>query len=236
MDGALSTPQASPGTSAAADGAALVLTLELGAHGDAFLSLAASAVAAYSGFVFDTAEEAHALRAYLLRRGGADFAPPAGRLLLVDGVPAGVLAVLSPDLVRQRRLAAALALVREPRYADDAVLRQRLDLAASTLHAVRQNEAYLACIAVGERFAGRGLGRWLLCEALAEARRLGLPRLVLEVAEDNRRAIDLYTRAGFREVGRASVADPSTGRTLAFRHLAADVPGPSSPDHPLESS
>lgn len=44
---------------------------------------------------------------------------------------------------------------------------------------------------------GRGLGRALLERALAEARRLGFRRIVLETATVLREAIDLYRRNGF---------------------------------------
>ena len=46
-------------------------------------------------------------------------------------------------------------------------------------------------------FRGRGLGRRLLDDALAEARRLGFARVVLETASVLKEAIALYERYGF---------------------------------------
>lgn len=54
---------------------------------------------------------------------------------------------------------------------------------------------------IGTRSPGRGIGRALLhwCEAQAVAG--GAEQLLLEVREDNARARDLYTRAGYEELG-----------------------------------
>ena len=48
------------------------------------------------------------------------------------------------------------------------------------------------------RWRGRGLGRMLLDHGLAEARRLGFNRVVLETASVLKEAIRLYERYGFR--------------------------------------
>lgn len=48
------------------------------------------------------------------------------------------------------------------------------------------------------KFRGRGLGRQLLDHGLAEARRLGFRRVVLETASVLKEAIRLYERYGFR--------------------------------------
>ena len=56
----------------------------------------------------------------------------------------------------------------------------------------------IAGIAIHRDFQGKGLGRALLCAALAELAVLGYGRCCLLVATDNRRAFSLYRRAGFR--------------------------------------
>ena len=56
----------------------------------------------------------------------------------------------------------------------------------------------IAGIAIHPDFQGKGLGRALLCAALAELAVLGYGRCCLLVATDNRRAFSLYRRAGFR--------------------------------------
>jgi len=60
----------------------------------------------------------------------------------------------------------------------------------------------LANIAVREELRGRGLGRALLDDALAQAARRGVSRLYLEVRESNEGARALYAAHGFEAVGR----------------------------------
>lgn len=64
------------------------------------------------------------------------------------------------------------------------------------------DEAELANIAVRSDFRGLGHGERLLRGVLDEARSQGIRQVHLEVREGNRRARDLYRRAGFRETGR----------------------------------
>jgi ribosomal protein S18 acetylase RimI-like enzyme len=49
---------------------------------------------------------------------------------------------------------------------------------------------------------GRGLGRKFVNFALAEAEKLGISTLHLEVEAGNDAALDLYRRSGFEETGR----------------------------------
>jgi ribosomal protein S18 acetylase RimI-like enzyme len=51
---------------------------------------------------------------------------------------------------------------------------------------------------VFHRFHGNGLGTLLMDEALAMARRNGVADVFLKVLKGNQRAIDFYSRAGFR--------------------------------------
>jgi diamine N-acetyltransferase len=51
---------------------------------------------------------------------------------------------------------------------------------------------------VFHRFHGNGLGRLLMNEALATARRTRVAELFLKVAKQNHSAIDFYSRRGFR--------------------------------------
>jgi ribosomal-protein-alanine acetyltransferase len=57
-------------------------------------------------------------------------------------------------------------------------------------------------IAVREARRGHGLGRALLTDLIAEARRRGVVELFLEVRADNDAAIALYRSEGFREIDR----------------------------------
>ena len=64
------------------------------------------------------------------------------------------------------------------------------------------HEAYVQTIGVAPDEQGRGLGRMMLRELLAEADRRGCGHVDLEVRADNDRAIRLYEQHGFRQIGR----------------------------------
>jgi ribosomal-protein-alanine N-acetyltransferase len=60
--------------------------------------------------------------------------------------------------------------------------------------------ADIQTIGVLSRFEGRGIGRAMLTELLAEARRRGADNVMLEVRADNPRAQNLYARFGFEKI------------------------------------
>ena len=62
-------------------------------------------------------------------------------------------------------------------------------------------EGDVQTIAVAEGARGRGIGRALLAELLAEAGRRGVRELFLEVRADNEVARGLYASVGFEEIG-----------------------------------
>jgi len=64
------------------------------------------------------------------------------------------------------------------------------------------DEAEILSVAVMSRQRGRGLARQLLTLHLRRLAGLGTRAVFLEVDENNRPAIRLYDRAGFREVGK----------------------------------
>ena len=79
-------------------------------------------------------------------------------------------------------------------------------------------------IAVSPLVRGRGLGRALMIELIAEAGRRGANRLFLEVRADNPTAISLYRTLDFREVGvRAGYYQPDNVDALTMR--LEPVPG-----------
>ena len=63
------------------------------------------------------------------------------------------------------------------------------------------DQGELANVAIARHMRGRGLGRALLGEVLAVARRRGVETVFLEVRESNAPALGLYRRFGFSEVG-----------------------------------
>lgn len=67
---------------------------------------------------------------------------------------------------------------------------------------VAADEAEILSVAVDPRARGRGIARDLLRHHLARIAARGMARIFLEVGEDNRPALRLYDKAGFREVGK----------------------------------
>jgi len=68
------------------------------------------------------------------------------------------------------------------------------------MHAL--DEAHLLDVAVAGERHGTGLGRWLLDSLCARARACGAASVLLEVRPSNERALHVYTRYGFSEIGR----------------------------------
>ena len=70
---------------------------------------------------------------------------------------------------------------------------------------------------VAPQVRGQGVGRALLTRLEAEARTLGLARLVLETGARQAEAFALYRRAGFTEISAYSeyAASPATSVCLA---------------------
>jgi ribosomal protein S18 acetylase RimI-like enzyme len=69
---------------------------------------------------------------------------------------------------------------------------------------------HIISVAVAEGRRGRGTGERLMHEAEAQAARLELSQLTLNVVESNTGAIRLYQRLGYREVTRERVSIPDT--------------------------
>ncbi|TFW18023.1 ribosomal protein S18-alanine N-acetyltransferase [Duganella callida] len=64
------------------------------------------------------------------------------------------------------------------------------------------DEAHLLNVAVSAEKQGQGLGRFLLNQAVACARGLGMESVLLEVRPSNTRALEIYERYGFKQIGR----------------------------------
>ncbi len=72
-------------------------------------------------------------------------------------------------------------------------------------------EAHITILAIHPDYQGRGLGSLLLKNLLEEAYNRGLERATLEVAESNKKAINLYKKFGFKEAGRRKKYYQKTG-------------------------
>ena len=86
------------------------------------------------------------------------------------------------------------------------------------------DEAELGDMAVLPEVRRRGLGRWLLDGALAEAAHRGAKRVYLEVRESNAAARSLYERAGFEVAGVRPdyYSEPKEDAILMTRSLETD--------------
>jgi [ribosomal protein S18]-alanine N-acetyltransferase len=62
-------------------------------------------------------------------------------------------------------------------------------------------EAHLANIAVAPEYQGHGLGKWMLQQAVCQAELNHCEMMYLEVRMSNHKAIDLYKKTGFIELG-----------------------------------
>ncbi len=77
------------------------------------------------------------------------------------------------------------------------------------------DEAEILSIAVTSRYQGRGFARKLLQLHMGRLAALGVKTLFLEVAENNRPAIALYRKAGFRDVAKRPNYYPVPGGSAA---------------------
>jgi len=74
------------------------------------------------------------------------------------------------------------------------------------------DEAHLLNVAVSAERQGEGLGRFLLNQAVACARGLGMESVLLEVRPSNTRALEIYERYGFKHIGRRKGYYPAADR------------------------
>ncbi len=64
------------------------------------------------------------------------------------------------------------------------------------------DEAHLLDVAVAAPLHGRGVGRYLLDRIAARSRAQRMASILLEVRPSNARALDVYRRYGYEEIGR----------------------------------
>ena len=76
------------------------------------------------------------------------------------------------------------------------------ELAGYFLLMIAVDEAHLLNVSVAAARQGQGLGRYLLDKVAACARGLGASSILLEVRPSNQRALAVYLRYGFVEIGR----------------------------------
>jgi ribosomal-protein-alanine N-acetyltransferase len=64
------------------------------------------------------------------------------------------------------------------------------------------DEAHLLDVAVSGERQGSGLGRWLLDRIATRSRAMGMTSVLLEVRPSNERALQVYGRYGYTQIGR----------------------------------
>ncbi|SFV16900.1 ribosomal protein S18-alanine N-acetyltransferase [Pseudoduganella namucuonensis] len=74
------------------------------------------------------------------------------------------------------------------------------------------DEAHLLNVAVSAERQGQGLGRFLLNQSVACSRGLGLEAMLLEVRPSNTRALEIYQRYGFKQIGRRKAYYPAANQ------------------------
>lgn len=124
------------------------------------------------------------------------------------------------DRLSRRSLAALV----KSRSAVVLVAKGRTGLTGYALLLIRRGSrsARLYSIAVARAAGGRGLGTQLLRATESAAQARGMTRLRLEVRADNRRAIELYEKLGYRKHGeRAAYYEDGATALLYARSLAA---------------
>ncbi len=89
------------------------------------------------------------------------------------------------------------------------VLRDQGELAGYFLMMVAVDEAHLLNVSVAADRQGQGLGRYLLDKVAACARGHGAESILLEVRPTNLRALTVYQRYGFAEIGRRKAYYPA---------------------------
>ncbi|MDQ3034221.1 MAG: GNAT family N-acetyltransferase [Myxococcota bacterium] len=196
------------------------LTSPSAEHAREYLELEHEASSPYTRFVYAGPDEARATHRYLYAERACEFGPPFAQVLLdPEGVVAAAALLAEAELTRSR-FQAALSLGRVGLFRDDVALQRRMAAASGTLLRPEPADLYVSRFAVAERARGRGVGRRLLSQCEAVARRRGCRRLVLEVSTEHEAALSLYLRAGFDEIGRRRAEDAATGRELVYLHLA----------------
>lgn len=75
------------------------------------------------------------------------------------------------------------------------------------------DEAHLLNVAVARPWQGKGVGRLLVNQAVALSRGLGMESILLEVRPSNARALEIYQRYGFAEIGRRKGYYPAANST-----------------------
>ncbi|HUV13803.1 MAG TPA: ribosomal protein S18-alanine N-acetyltransferase [Acidobacteriota bacterium] len=105
------------------------------------------------------------------------------------------------------------------------VARHRGQIVGYLIAFLRGHELLIANLAVEDKHRRSGLASRLISHILAEAASQGLRYAVLDVRESNAGAINLYSRFGFRVIGkrRGYYSSPPEDGLIMYRRLEEEV-------------
>jgi len=154
-------------------------------------------------------------------------------LLLIDGQVAGGHLCLRGDILARCRATDAFVALREDMADDSERLTAFLAATKSLFAPVPRTSYYLSKTALMPEFRGQGLGDYLFRDCLAVAIEAEGPALQLDVHRDNRPAIAVYRRYGFRTIHTGHLPDSE----VAYLSMSATLqPGTRPPNGPGERS
>ena len=81
------------------------------------------------------------------------------------------------------------------------VYQQQQEVIGYVVMSVAAGEAHILTLAVHPEYQGQGIAKNILDHALENSREKGADTIYLEVRPSNSRAIDIYQKAGFNEIG-----------------------------------
>jgi ribosomal protein S18 acetylase RimI-like enzyme len=200
------------------------LSTDINFDRETFLGLEYQASESYNRFAYRDYEQFDMIRCFLFERGLCEFCPPFGHLLVDDRRVVAMMACLSAEDLVRCRIRAALAISQLDYFRQDRKLQQRVRLASTALIKPKKEDFYLARIAVVKTLSRHGIGRYMLGQYEAEARKLGCRRLILEVDPHNEAAVSFYRQASFQSHAAYTVTDPNSGRSLEYLHMAKVLP------------
>ena len=81
------------------------------------------------------------------------------------------------------------------------VYQQQQDVVGYIVMSIAAGEAHILTLAVHPEFQGQGIAKHIIDHALENSREKSAGTIYLEVRPSNSRAIDVYQKAGFNEIG-----------------------------------
>ncbi|MCG8408199.1 MAG: GNAT family N-acetyltransferase [Phycisphaerales bacterium] len=159
------------------------------------------------------------LREMLLRRTSEMWIGRAS--LLLDGATAvGGFFATDGEALTRCVSADMVALLRRMPAKERADFTARTKAALSVFPPVDADQYYLSSVGVRADCRGRGFGRRLVKEFLAQGRDAGFQRFRLNVSADNQPAVELYRSFGFEPVGQYMTAEDRQ----EYYIMAAELP------------